>query len=140
MATKADFTDDEWNSLQKGITGAAMLVALSDRDFTDMFGEAGAMAKALASQREQGASELVRELVNVRGTGFGFRDSVSDVESETVEALRSSLATLEAKAPGELESYREVVLSVADAVGEAKGGGVSAEEEAALEKIRAAVA
>ncbi len=140
MATKADFTDDEWNSLQKGITGAAMLVALSDRDFTDMFGEAGAMAKALASQREQGASELVRELVNVRGTGFGFRDSVSDVESETVEALRSSLATLEAKAPGELESYREVVLIVADAVGEAKGGGVSAEEEAALEKIRAAVA
>src|SRR4051794_34981764 len=50
MATKNDFTEPEWEALQKGLTGAAMLVSLSDRDFADTFGEVGAMAKYLAGQ------------------------------------------------------------------------------------------
>jgi hypothetical protein len=138
VAVKADFTEDEWKALQKGITGAGMLVSLSDRDFTDSFGEVGALAKLLATQRESGASELVRELANVKGTGFGFRDSMTEVESETLDALRTSFDTLATKAPDEVENYRGLVLAVADAVGEAKGG-VSDEEAAALDKIRAAV-
>jgi hypothetical protein len=138
VATKADFTEDEWKALQKGVTGAGMLVSLSDRDFTDTFGEVGALAKVLAAQRESGASDLVRELAHVRGSGFGFRDSLQEVESETLEALRASLDTLAAKAPDEVESYRALVLAVADAVGDAKGG-LSADEVTALDKIRAAV-
>ena len=47
MATKADFTEDEWKTMQKGVTGAGMLVSVSDRDFTDSFGEASALAKYL---------------------------------------------------------------------------------------------
>ena len=62
MATKTDFTDDEWTTMQKGVTGAGMLVSAGDRDFTDSFGEAGALAKYLAGQRETSESELVREL------------------------------------------------------------------------------
>ena len=31
MATKTDFTDQEWESLQKGVSGAGLLVSLSDR-------------------------------------------------------------------------------------------------------------
>ena len=31
MATKADFTEDEWKALQQGVTGSAMLVSLADR-------------------------------------------------------------------------------------------------------------
>jgi hypothetical protein len=138
VAAKADFTEDEWKALQKGVTGAGMLVSLSDRDFTDTFGEVGALAKVLATQRESGSSELVRELAHVRGTGFGFRDSLEDVESETLEALRTALETLAAKAPDEIAGYRGLVLAVADAVGQAKGG-LSDEEAAALGKIRAAV-
>src|SRR5262245_42807923 len=34
MATKADFTEDEWKALQRGVTGAGMLVSVSDTDFT----------------------------------------------------------------------------------------------------------
>ena len=52
MATKSDFTEAEWKALEKGVTGAGMLVSVSDRDFTDTFGEASALAKALAAQRE----------------------------------------------------------------------------------------
>ena len=62
MATRSNFTDEEWDTMQRGVTGAGMLTSVSDRDFTDTFGEAGALAKALATQREKGASDLVREL------------------------------------------------------------------------------
>ena len=35
MAGKADFTEGEWEALQKGVTGAGMLVSVAHRDFTD---------------------------------------------------------------------------------------------------------
>ena len=44
MAGKADFTEEEWDALQKGVTGSGMLVSVADRDFTDSFGEAKAIA------------------------------------------------------------------------------------------------
>jgi tellurite resistance protein len=135
MATKADFTDDEWEAMQTGVTGAGMLVSLSDRDFTDSFGEASALAKALAVQREQGASEVIRELAKARGTGFGLTDSAQELESETIAALHSALETLAAKAPEEAENYRQLVLGLATAVAEAKSG-LEPDEAAALEKIK----
>jgi hypothetical protein len=138
MASKADFTEDEWKAMQKGVTGAGMLVSVGDRDFTDSFGEVSALAKALRAQREQGASELVRELANTRGTGFGMTASVQEVESETLASLRSATETLAAKAPDEAENYRRLVLGIAEAVGEAKGG-LSAEEAGVLEKVKEAL-
>jgi hypothetical protein len=139
MATKSDFTDAEWKALEKGVTGAGMLVSVSDRDFTDSFGEASALAKAIARGREEGASELVRELAGMRGTGFGMTASPQEVESETLASLTAGLAALAAKAPDESEAYKAFVLGVAESVAEAKGGGTSDEEAAALEKVRAAL-
>jgi hypothetical protein len=136
MATKADFTEQEWEALRKGISGAGMLVSLSDRDFTDTFGEAGALAKYLAAQRQQGTSELVRELSEGRPPGFGFTASPQEVETETLAALRSAKGILAEKSPGEADSYAQHVLGVMDAVAEAKGG-VSAEESAAIERLKA---
>ena len=139
MATKADFTEDEWKALQKGVTGAGMLVSVSDRDFTDSFGEASALAKTLAAEHASAASELLREIAGTHGTGFGLTSSPREVESETLAALAAGTAALEAKAPDELDGYRQLVLAVADAVAQAKGGGVSAEEQAALEKVKQAL-
>ena len=62
MATKTDFTEQEWSALQKGMTGSGMLVSLSDRDLSDSFGEASAMGKYLAGAQVASTSELVREL------------------------------------------------------------------------------
>jgi hypothetical protein len=137
MATKADFTDDEFETMQKGVTGAGLLVSVSDADFTDTFGEASALTKYLAAQREQGETELMRELVHVHGSGFGFTSSPQKVEAETLAALSSAAATLEAKAPDELDPYRRLVVAVAEAVAEAKGG-VKADETAAIDKLKAA--
>ena len=38
MATKQDFTEQEWASLERSISGTGLLVSLADRDFTDTFG------------------------------------------------------------------------------------------------------
>ena len=136
---RSDFTDDEWKAMQKGVTGAGVLVSVEDRDFTDSFGEATALAKHLAAQRETNESPLLRELAGVRGTGFGITDSLAEIESGTLESLRAAVAALTAKAPDELAPYRELVLGTAEAVAEAKGG-VSDAEAAAIEKIRGALA
>jgi tellurite resistance protein len=138
VATKSDFTEDEWKTLQKGVTGAGMLVSVSDRDFTDSFGEASALAKYLGGQRQSGATELVRELAAVKGTGFGLTDSPQEVETETLEALQTAKALLGAKAPEELGPYRELVLGTANHVAEAKGG-VSDVETATISKLEAAL-
>jgi len=139
MATKADFSEDEWKTMQKGMTGAGMLVSVSDRDFTDSFGEASALAKYLAGQRESGASDLIQELAQAKGTGFGLTNSPQEVETETLDALRSSVATLGAKAPDEVGAYRELVLGIAAFVAEAKGG-VADAEAATIAKLEEALA
>ena len=54
MATKADFTDGEFAALQKGLTGSAMLVSLSDRDLSDTFGEVGALGEVPAGPAGRG--------------------------------------------------------------------------------------
>ena len=51
MAGKADFTDAEWQTLEKGITGSAMLVSLADASFFDSFKEVGALASNLGDAR-----------------------------------------------------------------------------------------
>ena len=112
MAGKADFTEEEWEQLRKGATGAGLLVSASDRSFFDSFKEAGSLAKHLAGGRS-GDSQLVRELAGERSTGFGVKSSQEELESGTFDALRSSVATLQQKAPDELDAYRAFVLEVA---------------------------
>ena len=138
MARKTDFTEQEWDQLRKGATGAGMLVAVSDRSFFDSFKEAGSLAKHLAGGRS-GDSELIRELSSERGTGFGVTSSPQEIEAETVDALRAAVATLEAKAPEDVDAYRSFVLELAENVGKAAGGGDAA-EATTVEKIRAALA
>jgi hypothetical protein len=139
MAGKAEFTEQEWETLHKGVTGAGLLVSVSDRSFFDSFKEAGALAKHLAGARKDSSSQLVRELAETRGTGFGVTDSPAEIESETLDALRSAVATLESKAPDEVEAYKSFVLDVAQSVAQAAEGG-SEVEGAVVGKVRSALA
>jgi hypothetical protein len=137
MSGKTDFTEQEWEQLHKGVTGAGLLVSLSDRSFFDTFKEAGALGKHMAKAR-QSSSQVVKELAASGGTGFGLGSTPDKVESETLEALRSATATLQQKAPDELEPYKQFVLEVAKSVGKAAGGGDES-EGAALQKITSAL-
>ena len=139
MASKSDFTEQEWEQLQQGVVGSGLLVSLSDRGFFDTFMEAGALGKHVAQAKQKSSSALIRELADVRGTGFGLTSSPEEVERDTLVALQAAKRTLESKAPEELEPYRELVVQVAESVAKAAGGGETA-ESGAIEKVRSAVA
>jgi hypothetical protein len=138
MAGKADFTEQEWETLQKGVTGSAMWVSLADRSFFDTFKEVGAMSKYLSQAREKSTSPLIRELAEVRGTGFGLTTNPDELEKGTTEALSSATDTLRAKAPDEIGAYRAFVIEVATAVGDAAKD-IGAKETGAIDRIKAAL-
>jgi hypothetical protein len=138
MASKADFTEQEWEQLRKGVTGAGLLVSLADRSFFDTFKEAGTMAKHLGQARGGSDSQLIRELAHGRGSGFGLTAAPGEIESDTLESLRAAVGTLEQKAPDDVAAYRSFVMEVARSVGDAAGGGEEREAEA-IGKIEAAL-
>jgi hypothetical protein len=138
MAGKADFTEEEWDQLRKGATGAGLLVSVSDRSFLDSIKEASSFAHYLVDARDH-ASQLVRELASEHGTGFGALATPSEVNEAADESLRTAVATLRAKAPDEVEHYRAFVLALAQTVGRAAKGGDEA-EAAAIERIDTALA
>jgi hypothetical protein len=138
VASKADFTEEEWEQLRKGVTGAGLYVSLADRSFFDTFKEAGALAKHLGEARRDNQSQLIRELAETRGSGFGLGAKPHEIESGTLDALRSAVATLGQKAPEEADAYRAFVVEVARSVSRAAGGGDQAETEA-IGKIETAL-
>jgi hypothetical protein len=138
MATRADFTDEEWKAMQEGIAGAGMFVALVDRGFFDSFKEANALAHHLREAHEHSDSALLRDLTAGHDRPFGVTASPDEVESSTVAALEQAVTALEAKSPEDLPAYRQLVLEVAQGVAEAAKG-VSPQENQALDSIRAAL-
>ena len=156
MAQASDFTPDEWEAMQKGVIGAGLFVSAGDSakgssapgggllasivrgGLFDTMKESRALLQHVANARRASSSELVREVAKVSGTGFGLGAAPAEIEAETLEALRTSVATLEAKAPEELEAYRAYVLDVAESVAGAAKGVESAEEDA-LARIRSAL-
>jgi hypothetical protein len=138
MAKKDDFTEQEFDALQKGVTGTGLLVAVSDRGFFDTFKESAALAKHVAAAKKDSSSELVREIADVHGSGFSVRSKPEELETETLAALQTAKSTLETKAPDELEAYRQFVLDVAQSVADAAGGGETA-ESGAIEKVKSAL-
>jgi hypothetical protein len=138
MASRTDFTEQEWEQLRRGVTGAGLFVSLADRSFFDTFKEAGALAKHLGEARRDSQSQLVRELAETRGSGFGLTSKPDEIESGTLDSLRSAVATLEQKAPDEVDAYRSFVVEVARSVSAAAGGGDEAESEV-IGKIEAAL-
>jgi hypothetical protein len=138
MATKADFTEDEWATLQRGLTGAGTLVALVDRGFFDTFKESGSLAKHLAQAHTSSPSALVRDIAKAHGTGFAMSAKPDEIESGTLDALRAAVALLTAKSPEDVDDYRATVVDIATAVSAAAKGGDEV-EAAAIVKIKAAV-
>jgi len=138
MAGKADFSEQEWETLQKGVTGAGLLVAVSDRSFFDTFSEATTMAKHLAAGRES-SSPLVHDLgETTKHSGFSARSSPDELQQQTTDTIHAAVQLVQQKAPDEVNAYRAFVMDVAQSVAEAKKG-VAPGEEQALGTIKAAL-
>ena len=132
------FSKSELETLHKGALGAGLLVAVSDRGFFDTFKEASVLAKHVAAARGNSESAVVKQVAAEHGMGFGVTTPPAQLESATLDALRSSVALLEAKTPDEVEAYRAFVLDLAHSVAAAAPGGDEA-EGAAIAKIQAAL-
>lgn len=131
-------TENELETLRKGALGAGLLVSVSDRGFFDTFKEAGTLAKHVAAARGDSQSAVVRQVAEGHGVGFGVTTPPGEIESGTLDALRTSLQVLQTKAPDDVEAYRAFVLDLARSVAAAAPGGDQA-EAGAIGKIEAAL-
>jgi hypothetical protein len=147
MASKADFTAVEWDTITQGPALAALKVISAQRGGT--IRESVQVAKVYNEAREQHPGELVGEIAKSAPTldrsEFTSRE---DVATQTPERIRSAVELLESKAPDEVEAYRQFTLTVAQRAAEAdKSGGVlgvggervSDSERAALAEIAEAL-
>ncbi len=147
MTTKAEFNAEEWSTLVEAPLLAGMRVVGA--------GRGGRIRESLAigrvyneARQRQGESELLDALVSSPPAidPQGLKGS-EDLESAVTGRVQEALRLLEQKgSPEEVASYKEFILSVAQAAAEAhKEGGfigiggkeISPEEQTALDELRA---
>jgi hypothetical protein len=153
MATKADFTTDEWNQIRRApfMAGLAMVAASPSGPF-GVIKEMFAVGKMLAEVKSQGTSnELVKALVSDLETGAREQSAPAEllgkapdqVRSYAIENLRQVTALIAKKAkPDEAQRFNQWLISVAQKVAEAAkeggflgfGGTQVSEQEAATVK------
>jgi hypothetical protein len=145
MTTKADFTEEEWDTVREGPTSAGMIVTTAERGGT--FREVFAMAKAYTEARqEHGSSELLDAIVSHKPETDRTRaHSPEEMKEHGLQNIRDAVALVAAKAtPAELGDYRLFVVSLAKRVAAAKKekgseDGISAAEAAAIGEIEGAL-
>jgi hypothetical protein len=162
MATKANFTPDEWKSVLQ--SPLLVGIAVSAADPSGLFGmlkESMASARALVEAKtDPNADELVKAVAGDFETSEGrglAQDGVkallagakpSDISAKAGDALRALSALLDAKAPGDAAAYKTWLAHIANAVAEAAPEGgflgfggtqVSEAEKASVAQIAAAL-
>ena len=148
MASKADFSEEEWKQLLEAPPSAALLVIASDRGGS--IRETFSMAKAYAEAHKQpGQSELLDEIVSAKPAVDRSRfKSEEELKEHCLQNVREAVALLEQKAgDDEVEAYRQFIRDVASRVAEARKEGfmglsgerVSDDERAAIDEVNAAL-
>ncbi len=136
MATKTDFTEQEWAAVTDApqMAGIAVMVAGAS-GVIGSIQEAAAAAQIVFTgtthtndliRRVSGKEEMQASQGRIRAAmgNFGDQDPSTWIHNETIATLQRANAILKAKAPSELASYREWVLAIADKVANAaKEGG-----------------
>ena len=144
MTGKADFTAEEWHLIVQGPPTAGMIVITAQRGGT--FRETFSMAKSYADAgKDTAGHELLDEIVSHRPELDHTRyHSPEELREHGLQHLRDAIALVGAKAPGDLEAYRQFTLTLAKNVADAhreRGGddSTSAAERAAIDEIAAAL-
>jgi hypothetical protein len=140
MATKADFTTEEWGVLQWAVADAITYTSLADPGFWASFSEAGAAAKFIAGQRGSSPSLLVRDLSgDIKAKPDSeLTNNRTDIAGEASSRIEQAAGIVADKAPDELEAFKAFILGVADAAAEGSKG-ISAAEQTALDRIKTAL-
>jgi hypothetical protein len=137
VAGRAAFSNDEWQQLQWGLMMAGSHITGSDYPgLLKSFKEAGAASVFLVTLHED-ESELIAALTKDQGTKRppdvkGRAGLASDV---ALEHVRKAVAVVAAKAPEDLEPFRQTLVAVAMAMAGAVDG-TSEAEAAAIERVK----
>jgi hypothetical protein len=160
MATKTDFTAEEWNLIRRApfMAGLVMVAASPSGPF-GIVKEMFAVGKILADVKNRGASsDMAKAIVADLETAEGRQQSVpaefqgnapEQLRSAALEACRQAAEVVEKKAkPDEAQAFKEWLVSIGQTVAEAaKEGGflgfggvrVSEQETSALKDLRSAL-
>jgi hypothetical protein len=141
---KAAFTAEEWHVVVQGPPTAGLIVLTAQRGGT--FRETFSIAKSYAAAAklvEDG--ELLAEIVSHRPElDRGRFRTPEELREHGLQHLRDAVALVEAKAPGDLPTYREFTLALAKNVADAhrergSDDARSDAERAAIDEIAAAL-
>jgi len=141
MASKAQFTEPEWQTLEWAVADTMAYLSMADPGVWDMFKEAKGAAKYISGVKTSDDDVLVRQLA---GDIHAKRDKAlsgnpTDVAGEVVARVTEAWEIVTAKAPEDLAAFRSFILGVAQATAEAAKG-VGPTETAAIAKLEAAMA
>lgn len=157
MATRTDFTPEEWTQLKNAPMNAAMyIVTASPSGPVGLVKELAAVATAVADlQKDAGAPPLLKELFpagegeeKAESKEVSEGDKNPDQRTALLAGLKDTLAVLDARAGGDAAAIKQWIYGVAEKVaGTAKEGGflgiggkpLSAEEQAALDELKVAL-
>jgi hypothetical protein len=139
MTGKADFSEEEWETISEAPATAGLLVMTAQRG--GVFRETLAIAKAYAEARQKhGQSTLLDELVSSKPRMDHTRyHSPEELRQAGLGHLRDAIRVLESKAtPTEVSEFSQFVITVAERVAHAHredGVEVSPAEHAAIQEI-----
>ena len=160
MATKTDFTEQEWAAIADApqMAGIAVMVAGASGVIgsikeaataaSTVFGgttHADELIRSISGKDEMKASQ---ERIRAAMGSFGDKDPNTWVREQTIATLQRANAVMKAKAPAALATYHEWILTIADKVANAaREGGflgfggvrVSEEEQKMIAAIKSAL-
>ncbi len=141
MATKSDFTEDQWLTLVYSVQDTMAFVAFANgAHFWESMKEATATGKFITGQAKSSPSTLVRDLAMGGGMKRDkkLKAGAAEMETEVLGVLAEASKLVADIAPDELDAYKDFILGVASAAAEASGA-TDETEQAAIDKIKGAL-
>ena len=158
MATKADFTQEQWQALVRAPMAIGTLVTLASPAMGDALKESMAVAKKLAEAAQaQGQSDLMNAMAEEFKSREGMKEAQIKPDSRDPKAIEAQMlgvveeagAVIDAKAsPEEAAELKNWLYSLGEAAANAAKEGdfmgfggekVNAAEKAALAQIKSAL-
>ena len=141
MATKEEFSAEEWEAISDGPVYAGFMIITASKGGT--IRETFSMSKAWAEARQrQGQSELLDAIAAEKPKLDQKPGTAIELRNAGLQMLQQAVESIEAKSPDDLDAYRSFVTGLAQRVAEAHeehGEKVSPGERSVLDEIAGAL-
>jgi hypothetical protein len=141
MATRDDFSPEEWTAISDGPVYAGYMIITASKGGS--IRESFSMSKGWVEARQRhGESELLDAIVAEKPKLDEKPGSAIELHNAGLQMLQDAVQAIESKSPEDLDAYRKFVTGLAERVAEAheeKGEKVSPGERSVLDEIAAAL-